>query len=138
MPSSDDLTTGISKLQITSGSRTYRIPSPTRPNSARHPLPQHNDNKKGFYMFANQVSLYLLFFISFAFCFFVCFSCWSFLQKGDAGVDENVPEVHHEPEEQAPPEKGFYISFDEDATPKRPKPPLRVKKASPKKVWGCN
>ncbi|XP_034230679.1 patronin isoform X3 [Thrips palmi] len=108
MPSGDDLTSGISKLQITSGSRTYRIPSPTRPNSARHPLPQHNDNnKKGFYMFGNQ--------------------------KGDAGVDENVPEVHNEPEEQAVPEKGFYISFDEDTTPKRPKPPLRVKKASPKK-----
>jgi hypothetical protein len=31
-------------------------------------------------------------------------------------------------------EKGFYISFDSDVTPKRPKPPLRVKRSSPKKV----
>lgn len=31
-------------------------------------------------------------------------------------------------------EKGFYISFDDDVAPKRPKPPLRVKRASPKKV----
>lgn len=106
MPS-DDVTSGISKLQITSGSRTYRIPSPTRPNSARHPLPQHTDNKKGFYMFSSQ--------------------------KGDAAGDENVPDVHNEPEEQTAGEKGFYISFDEDTTPKRPKPPLRVKKCSPKK-----
>ena len=29
--------------------------------------------------------------------------------------------------------KGFYISFDNDSQPKRPKPPLRVKRASPKK-----
>lgn len=107
MPSSDDLSSGISKLHITSGSRTYRIPSPTRPNSARHPLPQHNDNnKKGFYMFSNQ--------------------------KGDIR-DEIEPDIRPEVEEQAAPEKGFYISFDEDATPKRPKPPLRVKRASPKK-----
>lgn len=31
-------------------------------------------------------------------------------------------------------EKGFYISFDSDVAPKRPKPPLRVKRSSPKKV----
>jgi hypothetical protein len=31
-------------------------------------------------------------------------------------------------------EKGFYISFDGDMAPKRPKPPLRVKRSSPKKV----
>jgi hypothetical protein len=31
-------------------------------------------------------------------------------------------------------EKGFYISFDSDMAPKRPKPPLRVKRSSPKKV----
>ncbi|KAK3922426.1 Patronin, partial [Frankliniella fusca] len=107
MPSSDDLSSGISKIHITSGSRTYRIPSPTRPNSARHPLPQHNDTKKGFYMFGNQ--------------------------KGDTRPDENEIEIRAEAEEQAVPEKGFYISFDEDATPKRPKPPLRAKRASPKK-----
>lgn len=29
-------------------------------------------------------------------------------------------------------QKGFYISFDDDQ-PKRPKPPLRMKRASPKK-----
>jgi len=31
-------------------------------------------------------------------------------------------------------EKGFYISFESDPAPKRPKPPLRVKRSSPKKV----
>jgi calmodulin-regulated spectrin-associated protein len=31
-------------------------------------------------------------------------------------------------------EKGFYISFDSDVAPKRPKPPLRVRRTSPKKV----
>jgi hypothetical protein len=30
-------------------------------------------------------------------------------------------------------EKGFYISFDNETQPKRPKPPLRTKK-SPKKL----
>ncbi|KAE8747737.1 hypothetical protein FOCC_FOCC005560 [Frankliniella occidentalis] len=107
MPSSDDISSGISKIHITSGSRTYRIPSPTRPNSARHPLPQHNDTKKAFYMFGNQT--------------------------GDARPDELEIDNRVEMEEQAAPEKGFYISFDEDTTPKRPKPPLRAKRASPKK-----
>jgi len=57
-------------------------------------------------------------------CYFICFY--------QDERDEEEPE-REEPEEPAIPEKGFYISFDED-TPKRPKPPLRVKKASPKKV----
>uniref|UniRef100_A0A0K8SS01 Short spindle protein 4 n=1 Tax=Lygus hesperus TaxID=30085 RepID=A0A0K8SS01_LYGHE len=70
------LTTGLSKLNITSGSRTYRIPSPTRTYT-----PARN----------------------------------SFSQQ-------------HEK-----PEQGFYISFDDDEPPKRPKPPLRTKRMSPKK-----
>ncbi|KAL1123807.1 hypothetical protein AAG570_001578, partial [Ranatra chinensis] len=68
----DELSSGLSRLNITSGNRTYRIPSPTRPHP-RNSLPQ---------------------------------------EKAD---------------------QGFYISFDDDTPPKRPKPPLRTKRASPKK-----
>lgn len=78
---------GISRLNITSGSRTYRIPSPTRPsltrNSFQQPLLETNTG--------NSIDQ----------------------------VDQSV-------------EKGFYISFDSEQ-PKRPKPPLRVKRGSPKK-----
>ncbi|CAH1389035.1 unnamed protein product [Nezara viridula] len=71
---SEQLSSGLSKLNITSGSRTYRIPSPTR--TARNSF-QKNVNEKQ--------------------------------------------------------EQGFYISFDEESAPKRPKPPLRAKRGSPKK-----
>ncbi|KAF5305033.1 hypothetical protein FQR65_LT18788 [Abscondita terminalis] len=80
------LNEGISRLNITSGRLTYRIPSPTRPLIARNsfqPLPVE-------------------------------------------------PEPSVAPEEDTINEKGFYISFDNDQ-PKRPKPPLRTKKGSPKK-----
>lgn len=69
--------TSLGKLNITSGSRTYRIPSPT----TRQVLAENS-----FQSMESQ--------------------------------NEN--------------EKGFYISFDNDTAPKRPKPPLRTKK-SPKK-----
>lgn len=72
----DALRHGIDRLHISSGTRTYRIPSPTRPSLGRN----------------------------------------SFRQ----------------PEESERAEKGFYISFDNDQ-PKRPKPPLRAKRGSPKK-----
>ncbi|XP_073995236.1 calmodulin-regulated spectrin-associated protein patronin isoform X20 [Rhodnius prolixus] len=75
------LTTGLSKLNITSGSRTYRIPSPTRAYtpSVRNSFSQQHDK----------------------------------------------------------PEQGFYISFDDPSSqPKRPKPPLRTKRNSPKKERG--
>jgi len=75
---------GISHIQISSGSRTYRIPSPTRPH-AKNPFLQH----------------------------------------------QTPPQRNVEPEV----EKGFYISFDDAAPPKRPKPPLRAKRGSPKKVF---
>lgn len=71
---SEQLSSGLSKLNITSGSRTYRIPSPTR--TARN------------------------------------------------SFQKNVSEKQ---------EQGFYISFDEESAPKRPKPPLRAKRGSPKK-----
>lgn len=79
----DDLETSLGKLNITSGSRTYRIPSPTSKN---HPGLAANS-----------------------------FQSMESQNENDA---EN--------------EKGFYISFDNDVHPKRPKPPLRTKK-SPKK-----
>lgn len=75
----DALRQGINRLNISSGTRTYRIPSPTRPSLSRNSFQQ--------------------------------------LEQEDTG-EQN--------------EKGFYISFDNDQ-PKRPKPPLRAKRGSPKK-----
>ncbi|XP_053603230.1 patronin-like isoform X6 [Plodia interpunctella] len=73
----DALRQGINRLNISSGTRTYRIPSPTRPSLNRNSF-----------------------------------------QQMDEESEKN--------------EKGFYISFDNDQ-PKRPKPPLRAKRGSPKK-----
>lgn len=73
----DALRHGIDRLHISSGTRTYRIPSPTRPSLGR----------------------------------------------------DSFQRLEREEER---PEKGFYISFDDDQ-PKRPKPPLRAKRGSPKK-----
>lgn len=77
----DSLRQGINRLNISSGTRTYRIPSPTRPSLNRN----------------------------------------SFQQLETESSESNEPI-----------EKGFYISFDNDQ-PKRPKPPLRAKRGSPKK-----
>ncbi|XP_045535124.1 patronin [Papilio machaon] len=74
----DALRQGINRLNISSGTRTYRIPSPTRPS-------------------LNRTSF-----------------------------------QHMEQEESEQNEKGFYISFDNEQ-PKRPKPPLRAKRGSPRK-----
>ncbi|XP_072937138.1 patronin isoform X3 [Epargyreus clarus] len=74
----DALRQGINRLNISSGTRTYRIPSPTRPSLSRN----------------------------------------SFQQLEQEESDAN--------------EKGFYISFDNEQ-PKRPKPPLRAKRGSPRK-----
>ncbi|XP_041968719.1 patronin isoform X3 [Aricia agestis] len=73
----DALRQGINRLNISSGTRTYRIPSPTRPSLSRNSFQQLEDE-----------------------------------------AEQN--------------EKGFYISFDNDQ-PKRPKPPLRAKRGSPRK-----
>lgn len=75
----DEFEASFGKLNITSGSRTYRIPSPT-------------------------------------------------IRQGIADSSYKSIESQNENEN----EKGFYISFDNDPKPKRPKPPLRTKK-SPKK-----
>nr|CAD7443329.1 unnamed protein product [Timema bartmani] len=81
------LTQGIKGLHISSGSRTYRIPSPTRPAIARNSFQQ-----------------------------------------------QNLPEAPPLETDDETTEKGFYISFDDEQNqPKRPKPPLRVKRSSPKK-----
>lgn len=79
----DDLEASLGKLNITSGSRTYRIPSPTTRN---HPGLAAN-------------------------------SFQSMESQNDNDAENG---------------KGFYISFDNDPQPKRPKPPLRTKR-SPKK-----
>ncbi|KAJ0182119.1 hypothetical protein K1T71_002841 [Dendrolimus kikuchii] len=75
----DALRQGINRLNISSGTRTYRIPSPTRPSLGRSSFQQ--------------------------------------LEQEEAAETN---------------EKGFYISFDNEQ-PKRPKPPLRAKRMSPKK-----
>lgn len=72
-----DLEVSLGKMNITSGTRTYRIPSPTTRS-------HQQINSQSFQSIEN------------------------------------------------PPEKGFYISFDNEQQPKRPKPPLRQKR-SPKK-----
>lgn len=84
----DQVSEGIGRLNITSGSRTYRIPSPTRPLTARNAF-QHSSIEKE--------------------------------AIPDAASDEDPAN-----------KKGFYISFDNDQ-PKRPKPPLRTRKGSPRK-----
>ncbi|XP_028036101.1 patronin isoform X14 [Bombyx mandarina] len=48
----DALRHGIARLNISSGTRTYRIPSPTRPTLARNSFQQEElpENEKGFYI----------------------------------------------------------------------------------------
>ncbi|XP_050505727.1 patronin isoform X1 [Diabrotica virgifera virgifera] len=86
------LSEGLSRLNITSGSRTYRIPSPTRPSITRN----------------------------------------SFQPTPSPPVIDSIPlaEISNL-DNDALNQKGFYISFDDQ--PKRPKPPLRTKRMSPKK-----
>jgi hypothetical protein len=91
---SHSLAHSIKGLQITSGNRTYRIPSPTRPSLSRNSFQQQESD--------DATSL-------------------PSTHEGDQSSDGNT-------------EKGFYISFENDVAPKRPKPPLRVKRSSPKKV----
>lgn len=91
---------GISRLNITSGSRTYRIPSPTRPLISRNvfqPSPPP----------ANA-------------------------STAEADEETNAPVEISSLDTDPTNQKGFYISFDNDQ-PKRPKPPLRMKRGSPKK-----
>ncbi|XP_057664944.1 patronin isoform X8 [Diorhabda carinulata] len=89
----DKLSEGLNRLNITSGSRTYRIPSPTRPSITRN----------------------------------------SFQPTPSPPTIESVPLTEISSLENDPTnQKGFYISFDNDQ-PKRPKPPLRTKRMSPKK-----
>ncbi|XP_049822135.1 patronin isoform X4 [Aethina tumida] len=91
---------GISRLNITSGSRTYRIPSPTRPLISRNvfqPSPPP----------ANA-------------------------STAEADDETNAPVEISSLDTDPTNQKGFYISFDNDQ-PKRPKPPLRMKRGSPKK-----
>lgn len=71
-------------MQITSGHRTYRIPSPTRTHMSI--------NQNSFY--DNNTSI------------------------SNTSLDTTVNTS----------DKGFYVSFEDGATPKRPKPPLRTKK----------
>lgn len=92
----DDIAQGIRGLNITSGSRTYRIPSPTRPAISQNSFQPHPSLRET--ISSRSVTPDI-----------------TPLDSTDAG------------------EKGFYISFDNDA-PKKPKPTLRVKRMSPKKV----
>ena len=91
---SHSLAHSIKGLQITSGNRTYRIPSPTRPSLSRNSFQQQESDDAASLPSAHEAD-----------------------QSGEGNS-----------------EKGFYISFESDVAPKRPKPPLRVKRSSPKKV----
>ncbi|XP_050456608.1 patronin isoform X6 [Cataglyphis hispanica] len=90
----DDIAQGIRGLNITSGSRTYRIPSPTRPAISQNSFQPHPSLRE------------------------------------TISSRSATPDVT--PLDSTDAEKGFYISFDNDA-PKKPKPTLRVKRMSPKK-----
>lgn len=90
----EDLSEGLSRMNITSGSRTYRIPSPTR---------QHVRNS----ISSHQASL----------------------TSSNNSINKTLNEISPNSGSSG---KGFYISFDDDVAPKRPKPPLRAKKI-PKK-----
>lgn len=92
----DDIAQGFRGLNITSGSRTYRIPSPTRPTISQNSFQPHPSLRDTISSRSATPDV-------------------TPLDPTDAG------------------EKGFYISFDND-TPKKPKPTLRVKRSSPKKV----
>lgn len=84
---------GLGRLNITSGTRTYRIPSPTRPHFiSRNTFQQPTQEQ----------------------------------QESSSAAE--ISSLDNDPTNQ----KGFYISFDNEQ-PKRPKPPLRTKKSSPKK-----
>nr|XP_012216779.1 PREDICTED: patronin isoform X4 [Linepithema humile] len=91
----DDLAQGIRNLNITSGSRTYRIPSPTRPTISQNSFQPHPSLRE--------------------------------TASSRSATPDVTPLDHTDAGE-----KGFYISFDNDA-PKKPKPTLRVKRTSPKK-----
>ncbi|XP_043484313.1 patronin isoform X2 [Leptopilina heterotoma] len=93
----EDLSQDIRK-HITSGSRTYRIPSPMRPSISRNSFQPPS----------------------------------SLRETTPPPQTTLVPEVALNESRDDNAEKGFYISFDNDA-PKKPKPTLRQKKASPKK-----
>ncbi|XP_025203346.1 patronin isoform X4 [Melanaphis sacchari] len=79
-----DLTESLNRIQITSGHRTYRIPSPTRTHM---PINRNSFND-------NNTSISN--------------------PSQDASANTS--------------DKGFYVSFEDEDAPKRPKPPLRMKK----------
>ncbi|XP_050529806.1 patronin isoform X2 [Daktulosphaira vitifoliae] len=79
-----DLCESLNRIQITSGHKTYRIPSPTK---LHMPINQNSFNGND-----NQSS-----------------------SKPSQDTNTNT-------------DKGFYVSFEDEDAPKRPKPPLRTKK----------
>jgi len=79
-----DLSESLNRIQITSGHRTYRIPSPTRTHM---PINRNSFND-------NNTSI----------------------SNTSQDTSANTSD------------KGFYVSFEDEDAPKRPKPPLRMKK----------
>ena len=79
-----DLSESLNRIQITSGHRTYRIPSPTRTHM---PINRNSFND-------NNTSI----------------------SNTSQDTSANTSD------------KGFYVSFENEDAPKRPKPPLRMKK----------
>lgn len=74
----------MNRIQITSGHRTYRIPSPTRTHM---PINQNSFN------------------------------------DNNTSTSNTIPDTSANTSD-----KGFYVSFENEDAPKRPKPPLRTKK----------
>ncbi|XP_060856051.1 patronin isoform X4 [Metopolophium dirhodum] len=79
-----DLSESLNRIQITSGHRTYRLPSPTRTHMQIN-RNSFNDNNTS-------------------------------ISNTSQDTSANTSD------------KGFYVSFEDEETPKRPKPPLRMKK----------
>lgn len=106
--SDEQISEGISRLNITSGSRTYRIPSPTRPLISRNAFQQAQQPPQIQHQQQQQQHQHQS-------------------DKEEAPLTE-ISSLDNDPTNQ----KGFYISFDNEQ-PKRPKPPLRMRRGSPKK-----
>lgn len=57
----DALRQGINRLNISSGTRTYRIPSPTRPSLSRNSFHQHQESESGESSETNEKGFYISF-----------------------------------------------------------------------------
>ena len=121
----NDVNNKLKRMSISSGNRTYRIThepgSPTRPAVGTKTF--RVPTKKGTPI-QDDVDLPQPTPVNRSF---------SPVYTGDENDEED--EVKTEPlQTGSNPDKGFYISFDDDSGPKKPKPPLRAKKMTSRKT----